>query len=239
MAERPTPAPANRLLAALSKADLDLLRPDLEPMSLALRAVLEEPNKAIRHVYFVDTGFASVVATIGGDRDIEVGIIGSEGVSGAAVILGNGRSPYSTYIQVAGEARRIPVAKLRSAMAQSSSLHGLLLKWAQAFSIQTAHTAVANARATVEQRLARWLLMAHDRVVGDEVVLTHEFLSLMLGVRRAGVTVAVHAFERQNLIQSARGRITILDRAGIEEIAGDFYGVPESEWNRLIGEARA
>jgi CRP-like cAMP-binding protein len=109
-----------------------------------------------------------------------------------------------------------------------------MLKSAQAFMIQTAHTALANGRAKLEQRLARWLLMARDRLTTDAVPLTHEFLAVMLGVRRAGVTVAIHGFERRGLVTTRRGQLTLVNRAGIEQIAGSFYGTPETELKRLL-----
>ena len=112
-----------------------------------------------------------------------------------------------------------------------------MLKWANGFMIQTAHTALANGRAKLEQRLARWLLMAHDRLDSDAVPLTHEFLAVMLGVRRAGVTVALHSFERRGLIATRRGQLTLVNRAGIEQVAGSFYGIPEAELKRLMAEA--
>ena len=207
----------NRLLAILSPADGALIRQHLEPVDIALRQTLEPADQPIKHAYFVDTGLASVVAMVGGDRDVEVGIIGREGVTGIAVILGNDRSPHTNFVQLAGTAQRISAANLRRVMGESASLHALLLRWTQAFNVQTAQTAVTNARGNLEQRLARWLLIAHDRVDGDDLGLTHEFLALMLGVRRAGVTVAVHAFEQKSLINSRRALITILDREGIEE----------------------
>ncbi len=125
--------------------------------------------------------------------------------------------------------------ELRKAMQQSASLQGSLLKYVQVFMTQTAHTAIANARAKLEERLARWILMADDRLDGKSLPLTHEFLSLMLGVRRAGVTEALHALEAQSLIQPARGEIVVLNRKGIERRAGASYGVPEAEYRRLIG----
>lgn len=235
MAKLLTLAPGgNYLLNLLSQSDRELLRPDLEALSLDVDDVLEQPNKPIKHVYFIEAGIASVVTTVGGDRDIEVGIIGREGMSGCAVILGDGRSPHVTFMQVGGQAQRLAVAKFHAAMNSSATFRALAMRSALLFSIQTAHTAVANARASVEQRLARWLLMAHDRLDGDELPLTHEFLSMMLAVRRAGVTVALHAFERQNLIRTQRRHITIIDREGIEEFAEDFYGVPEAEFQRLM-----
>ena len=142
-------------------------------------------------------------------------------------------------MQIAGAGHRITAPKFRRAMDRSASLRGIFLKSVQAFNVQTAHTAIANARANLEQRLARWLLMAHDRVDGDDLPLTHEFLSLMLAVRRSGVTEALQSFEKQKLITHARKRISVLNRKGIEKIANGFYGVPESELRRLMSEGRA
>jgi CRP-like cAMP-binding protein len=156
-------------------------------------------------------------------------------MTGTAVVLGNDRSPNETYIQVAGGGQRISSAELRKAMKASESLHGLLLKYVQAFMVQTAHTAIANARAKLDERLSRWILMAHDRMANNTLALTHEFLALMLGVRRAGVTEALHSLTSQNLIETGRGHVVVRDRKGIERIAGDSYGSPEKEYRRLIG----
>jgi CRP-like cAMP-binding protein len=231
----PPPSSRNLLLASLSPADLGSLLPHLGPVDLPLRHVLEKPDKRVDAVYFPEAGFASVVAVQGKGTQVEVGLIGREGMSGLTIVLGNHRSPHSTYMQAAGEGQRIGTGELRKAMQQSASLHGSLLKYVQVFMTQTAHTAIANARAKLEERLARWILMADDRLDGKILPLTHEFLSLMLGVRRAGVTEALHALEAQNLIQPARGEIVVLNRKGIERKAGDSYGVPEAEYRRLIG----
>jgi CRP-like cAMP-binding protein len=225
----------NRLLAALSAADLGLLQPYLEPLDLNLRYDMEKPNKPIGFVYFMDKGIASVVAVQSDGTRAEVGLIGREGMTGTAVVLGNDRSPNETYIQVAGGGQRISSAELRKAMKASESLHGLLLKYVQAFMVQTAHTAIANARAKLDERLSRWILMAHDRMANNTLALTHEFLALMLGVRRAGVTEALHSLTSQNLIETGRGHVVVRDRKGIERIAGDSYGSPEKEYRRLIG----
>jgi CRP-like cAMP-binding protein len=124
---------------------------------------------------------------------------------------------------------------LRKAAQESESLQQLLLKYVQSFMVQTAHAAIANARAKLPERLARWILMAQDRVGGGTLVLTHEFLGLMLGVRRAGVTETMQNLQRRRFIQTKRGQIIVLNRAGLERIAGDYYGVPEQEYRRLIG----
>ena len=185
-------------------------------------------------VVFPESGIVSVVARGSGRKQLEVGIIGREGMTGLIVVMGNDRSPHSTYVQVSGEGQRIAAEDLREAMRKSSSLRDTMLRYAQVFMIQATHTALSNGSAKLEERLARWLLMAHDRCDGDELPLVHEFLALMLGVRRPGVTVAIHAIEKAGVIEASRGVIRVVDRKGLEEIANGSYGVPETEYNRLM-----
>lgn len=211
------------------------MQPHLRPIALGLKMEIERPNRRIDTVYFMEAGFASVVAVQPDETQVEVGLIGYEGMSGTAVALGGDQSPHSTYIQAVGEGQRIAANELRNAMNASASLHVVLLKFAQVFMVQTAHTAIANARAHIDRRLARWILMAHDRIRDDTLSLTHEFLSLMLGVRRAGVTEALQSLKRQNLIKTGRNQIMVLNRKGIEKVARNYYGVPEKEYRRLIG----
>src|SRR5690348_937745 len=163
----------NHLLAALSADDGRILAPTLEFVNLQLYASLEKPGTPIESVYFMESGIASVVAVGERGTRIEIGLIGREGMTGTAVVHNAGSSPHETYIQVAGEGQRISAKDLRNSMKRSETMTSLFLKSAQAFMVQTAHTAIANARGTVEQRLARWLLMAHDRIDGDELPLTH------------------------------------------------------------------
>jgi CRP-like cAMP-binding protein len=217
----------NKILAALSNADLALLQPHLEPVELEVRKVLEQPNKPIKHSYFIERGLASIVAGNSHKR-LEVGLIGSEGMTGLPIVLGNDRSPHENFIQVAGEGSRIPADKLRGAMRQSRSLEKAFLKFAHSFMNQTANTAFSNGTATLEERLARWLLMANDRLDGDEIPLTHDFLSLMLGVRRAGVTVALNYLEHRGVIRLSRGQIVITDRKGLKASANGTYHEPEA-----------
>ena len=229
------PSSNNRLLASLSTNDFDLLGPHLECVILGLRKNLERPNRRIDAVYFPESGFASVVAVQSKGKEVEVGLIGREGMTGLPIVLGNHRSPHATYIQASGTGKCIPAAELRKATQTSVSLRDSLLKFVQAFGVQTTHTAISNARSRLDVRLARWLLMAHDRIGEDKLTLTHEFLSLMLGVRRPGVTEALHALRKQDLISYARGQITVKDRKGLERAAGKAYGTPEAEYRRLIG----
>jgi CRP-like cAMP-binding protein len=226
----------NRLLHKVCLEDWDLIGPHLESVSLKDRQVLEIPTKPFTHAFFLEIGVASVVAVDAEDHRIEVGVVGFEGVTGVPLIMGDDRAQHSTYMQIGGSGHCIPAGALCGAIAKSDTLRSLMLKWAQGFMIQTAHTALANGRAKLEQRLARWLLMAHDRMTNNAVPLTHEFLAVMLGVRRAGVTVAIHGFERRGLVTTRRGQLTMVDRAGIEQIAGSFYGTPETELRRLLSD---
>ena len=203
--------------------------------TLELLKALERPNRQIQAVYFLEAGIASVVAVQPDESRVEVGLIGREGMSGIAVVLGGDQSPHSTYIQVAGEGQRIATKELRNAMDASATMRRLFLKFVQVFMVQTAHTAIANARAHIDQRLARWILMAHDRTDNKTLPLTHEFLSLMLGVRRAGVSEALQSLKQQKLIDTGRNQIILRDRKGVERIARGSYGVPEKEYRRLIG----
>lgn len=152
-------------------------------------------------------------------QEIEAAIIGSEGMSGISIVLGDDRSPYSTYIQSAGSGQRIDADRARKAMEESSSLRLHFLHFAQAFVVQTVQTALANGRAKVGERLARWILMCHDRSQGHDLSFTHEFLAIMLGVRRAGVTVALRELVNRGSISTRRGFITIKNRADLEKMA--------------------
>jgi CRP-like cAMP-binding protein len=223
----------NRILGNMSVADLALVRRHLEPVTLSFRQRLESSNRKIKKVYFAESGLMSVVAVGNGVR-AEVGVIGWEGMSGLAVVLGADRSPNETFMQAEGQGQCIDADDLREVMQQSASLARWLLRYAHVFAIQSGHTALANAHGKIEERLARWLLMAQDRLDSDELVLTHEFLSLMLGVRRAGVTIALQQLESQGLVGTARGSVTILDRDGLQEAANGLYGVPEAEFERLF-----
>jgi CRP-like cAMP-binding protein len=232
---RHSPRPRNRLLASLAPTDLALLQPHLRSLEVAVRHEIERPNRKIVDVYLMNAGIASVVAVQPDETQIEVGLVGPEGMTGTAVVLDGDQSPHSTYIQVAGEAQSIKADELRKAMRASDSLRTVLLKYVQVFMAQTTHTAIANARAQINRRLARWILMAHDRTGNKTLPLTHEFLALMLGVRRPGVTETLQSLKRQKLIETGRNQIVVLNRNGIEKLAGYFYGVPEKEYRRLIG----
>src|SRR5215212_11022200 len=158
-------------------------------------------------------------------------------MAGLPVVLGIDHSPHAYMVQAAGQALRIPAPDLRAALRHSPSLHAGLLRYAHALMVQTAETAYANAGFTMEARLARWILMTDDRLEREELPLTHEFLSMMLGVRRPGVTLAIQALESGGLIRAKRGSLTVLDRAGLEALARDAYGVAEAEYARVMAQA--
>jgi CRP-like cAMP-binding protein len=229
-------ATSNLLLSLMSPDDLALLAPDLEKITLTRRQVLTAPGQQIEHVYFLEGGVASVVSNSADAVMTEVGVFGREGLSSISVLLGSDRSPHETFLQVDGtSAYRIGVDRFRAAIAESPRLKDLLLRYVQTFLIQVANSVASNAHSRIEARLARWLLMCHDRIDGDDVHLTHEFMSMMVAAQRTGVTLTLHILEGAGIIQSQRARITILDRDKLEALAGDSYGQPEAEYRRLIG----
>jgi CRP-like cAMP-binding protein len=230
----PSNGSRNRLLAVLSHADRDLLIPALETIDLDVRHILEVPNDPISHVYFVESGLVSVVGAAALNHRIEIGMVGYEGMTGLSIVLGGDRSANETLVQSSGAASRISTESLRGMLEASRSLTATLLRYVNVFMVQGSQTALANGRGRLDERLARWLLMWDDRVQPDAVAVTHEFLALLLGVRRQGVTVALHELEGKGLIRATRGEVRILDRAGLELAASGFYGVPEAEYARSI-----
>jgi CRP-like cAMP-binding protein len=235
MAKDPaSPKYRNRLLAQLSREQSALIAPALEMVTLRRHQTLEARDRKIEHVYFIESGLVSVVANERSGHSIEIGVIGREGMTGMAVVLNSDRTPLDTIVQIAGTAQRIRVDRLREAMDESRGLNRRLTRHAHVFMVQAAFTALANGRHSVEERLSRWLLMAHDRAEQDSVSMTHALLAVMLGVRRPGVTVALNALEKRGLIQVGRGIVTIVDRKGLELAANGIYGRPEAEYQRLF-----
>jgi CRP-like cAMP-binding protein len=232
----PQSSTANLLLRALSEADYALLEPHLERAKLSVRDSLYERNQPIDRVHFLEGGVASIVSEQEGGEQVEVGLYGREGMSGSPVLLDSEQSPHGSMIQVDGTTSlSMPSERLMEACEQSFSLHKLLLRFVQSLNVQAALTAASNAHYALPERLARWLLMCHDRVDDDQIELTHDFISMMLAVRRSGVTVTLHTLEATGSIRAMRGLVTITNRARLEEIAGDAYGEAEDEYRRLIG----
>jgi CRP-like cAMP-binding protein len=228
----------NRILGALSVSDRALLQPHFEVVALETWQVVETPNQPIPHVYFPTDGLASVVGTTRPGQRIEVGMMGYEGMTGLAVVLGHDRSSNETVIQAEGRALRISSRVLHRATRSSPTMMVTLLRYVHVFMMQQSQTALANGRARLNERLARWLLMWQDRLRTPHLTVTHEFLALLLGVSRQGVTVALHELEGQGLIRGTRNLIRIVDRPGLLGLAGGFYGVAEAEYARTIRKGR-
>lgn len=228
----------NGILASLSRADQQLMAEHLEPRALRFRQRVEPAGRKIRNIYFIEEGLASVIAVAGGAdrRQTEVGIVGYEGVTGIAALLGADRTPHETLMQIAGRGYCITAERMRPLMSESKTLSQAIYRYAHAFGIQSSQTLLANTLGTVEERLARWLLMSQDRLRQAEIRLTHEFLALMLGVRRPGVTIALHRLEDLGFVSSTRGSTTVLNRDGLRKYAKGFYGVAEAEYERLFGQ---
>lgn len=213
----------NRLLTAMKPGDFAALSPHLLLVELPRSQNLVFPERRIEHCWFIDEGIASLVATSSDGHETEAGIVGWEGMVDLAIILGADRSPLRCFMQVGGRGYRVPVALLRGRMDASSELRSLLNQYAYGCFVDVAETALANASFTVEERLARWLLMCADRLGRNHVPLTHEILAVMLNVRRAGVTLALHSLETAGLLEARRGIITIVDRLALERLAHDVY----------------
>jgi CRP-like cAMP-binding protein len=225
----------NRLLMALPEQAFAALRPHLTALDLPLRYVLSEANEPNELVYFIESGLGSVVATSSDDERIEVGHVGREGLGGYHVVLMTDRTPNRTFMQSPGTGLSVPVPAFLSILDEHKAARDLFLRYVHSCEVQLAHSALANGRYNMQERLARWLLMCQDRLGGDNLPLTHEFLALMLGVRRSGVTNELHILEGIHAIKATRGNVRVIDRARLEEVAGGCYGLPEREYERLIG----
>ena len=229
-----TVAISNRLLGALAADDLDSLRPHLHAAALTHRQALSKPGTPIEDVYFVQDGMVSLVQPLENGAMIEVGMIGNEGFVGVPVLLGADTSPLEAMVQIPGSALRMQASAFREEVDHRRILLGLLLRYTQALHIQVSLSAGCNGRHTLPERLARWLLMARDRASSDDLPLSHEFLSMMLGVRRAGVTVTVGTLKSAGLINNSHGRVTIIDRQGLEAASCECYRTVRTEYDRLL-----
>ena len=225
----------NGLLAALPPEDLARLRPSLQTVELPFDQTLFPSDATVDAVLFPESGMVSLLATLEGGEQVEVGIAGREGLIGLPLVLGDDRSLVEARVQLEGTALRLGAAALRDAMEESAALRGLLLRYVLAFQAQVTLTAACNARHVIEQRLARWLLIAHDRAGADEFSMTHEFMALMLGVRRPGVTIAANTLQKAGLIQYGRGRIAVTDRPSLEAASCECYHTARREFTRLLG----
>ena len=226
---------ANRLLGLLSPKDYGRLRPHLQHIPLAYKQSLYSARKAIGFVYFIETGVGSLVNTMANGQAAEVGTIGNEGMVGLPLLLADDKAPTSVYVQVPGAGLRMKAAIFSKELARSASMRTVMHHYAHAFFNQVAQSAACNQFHTIEQRCSRWMLMTHDRMASDEFLLTQEFLAMMLGVQRTGVSAAAGGLQRAGLIRYTRGVVTILDRRGLEKRACECYGVSKLEFDRLLG----
>jgi CRP-like cAMP-binding protein len=225
----------NHLLAALPREAYERLRPNLEPVTFSLGKVVYESGGQMRHVYFPTTSHISLLYRMIDGSTAEMGLVGNEGVVGIALFMGGETTPSHAVVQGGGVALRIKAKAMLDEFKRGGEFQLLLLRYTQALITQISQTAVCNRLHSVEQRLCRWLLMTHDRTESDELQMTHEFISHMLGVRREGVTLAAHRLQEAGMIRYVRGHINILDRERLLAHVCECYQVVRAEHARLLG----
>lgn len=234
---RPTQAAVrNRILAALPAAEFALVADHLTRVELSLGESLHRAGDKITSVFFVESGFISALTVLSDGQPLEIGLIGAEGVAGVSVILGATDSYSETMCQTGGGAYRMSASALKDVAAKAPHLHDLLLRYTHVFHVQVAQTAACNAHHELGQRLARWLLAAHDRSEVPELSLTQDLIAVMLGVRRSTVSIAAGTLQRAGVIRYQHGKITIVDRVGLENAACECYEAVASEYRALFGE---
>jgi CRP-like cAMP-binding protein len=225
----------NRLLDGLGTDDLARLLPHLVDVKLSSRQTVNRRTELIEFTYFPTRGMVSMVATLDDGSQVEVGVVGSEGMVGSSVLMGSETASNEAFVQIAGSALRLRSNILVDQANESRGLRERLLLFTQTLVFQISQTGACNASHSVEERLSRWLLLAHDRVDRDDIPLTQEFLAIMLGVRRAGVTVAAGTLQKAGLIRYSYGSITVLDRPALEEASCGCYRLTRNEYTRLLG----
>lgn len=228
-------ATSNLLVQQFDQPTIDALGPHLGRIELEREHAFTAHGRPLEAVVFPEGGIASCMAAEGGTRT-EVGLIGIDGMIGLGAVLGDGIESVRIFMQVDGaSALTLPIGRMRAALAQSEGLRRLIGRYALCFQLQVSYAIVSCAQHLMEARLARWLLMCHDRLDGDEIALTHEFMAMMISAQRSGVTVTLHTLEGAGMIRSTRGLVTIRDRAKLADLAGDAYGIPEARYRDLIG----
>jgi CRP-like cAMP-binding protein len=233
MNDQPRQPTDNRILDALPREDFDRLAPHLKPIDLPHGHYLYEIGARMRHVYFPSSGMISLVSQSSSGASVEVGVVGREGMVGVSTILGVDEAPHMTMAQIPGSALRLETAVVKTEFKSGGALNALLLRYLHAMLLQISQVAACNRMHQVEPRLARWLLMSSDRTGREDLPLTQEFLAMMLGTRRAGVTEVAIELQKDGLISYTRGHITIKDREGLEDTACECYRLIESEFARL------
>lgn len=227
------PQVANRLLATLPAPEYQRLRPALESVSLPTTQIIYEKGQPIEYVYFPCTGVVSLLTTMENGVGVEVATVGNEGMVGVPLFLGFASIPSKATVQVAGEFLRMRAGAFTKEMKRNGTLHRLLHHYTYAMLIQVSQTAACNRLHTLEERLCRWLLMMHDRVATEQFPLTQVFMAQMLGVSRPTVNLAANILQRAGFISYSRGKVTILDRAGLEGSTCECYRVVRAEFDRI------
>jgi CRP-like cAMP-binding protein len=225
----------NLLLNKLPSPVFMNIYPSLEPVGFYRGQTLVKAGSPVEYLYFLGEGIGSVITTASTGQVAEAGMFGREGFAPTSAGVGAKTSSHDIVMQIDGTGHRLPIEAAADFMDSHQIFANLLARYIQTFTTQISYTVWANVNLPIHGRLARWLLMAHDRIDGEEIVLTHDFIALMLGVRRPSITTGLHVLEGQKLIRSERGRITMRDRKGLEAVAGDAYGKPEQEYRSLIG----
>jgi CRP-like cAMP-binding protein len=225
----------NRILAALPADEYERLLPHLKTVPLEYKQVLYEPHKTLRYAYFPEDSIVSMVTTLIDKTIVEVGLAGREGMVCVATFLGANSSPHQGIVQGGGYAQRIKASVLRDEFKRGGKLQDLLLRYTQAHLVMIAQTSVCNRLHALEERLSRWLLLIHDRVDGDQFLLTQDIISMMLGAQRTGVTDAAGTIQKKGIISYSRGKIIVLDRQKLEETACECYWIVREEYDRLTG----
>jgi CRP-like cAMP-binding protein len=225
---------ANHLLAALPAYIQQSWLPQLEPVQMPLGEVLYESGVTLGHVYFPTTAIVSLLYVMEDGASAEIAVVGNEGIVGISLFMGGESTPSRAVVQSAGQGFRLKAQVLKEEFNRAGPVLHLLLRYTQALITQMAQTAVCNRHHSLDQQLCRWLLLSLDRLQGDELVMTQELIANMLGVRREGVTEAALKLQSAGLIRYARGRITVLDRAGLEQRTCECYAVVKKEYDRLL-----
>ncbi len=229
----------NQLLAQLPEADWQRWQAHLEPVELKLGQVLYESGATLDHVYFPTTAIVSLLYVMENGASAEIAVVGFEGIVGISLFMGGDSTPSRAVVQSAGEGFRLSAEVIRTEFNRSAAVMHLLLRYTQALITQMAQTAVCNRHHALDQQLCRWLLLSLDRLQGNELVMTQELIANMLGVRREGVTENALKLQQAGLIRYARGRITVLDRAGLEQRSCECYAVVKNEYDRLLPQIQA
>lgn len=228
-------ARTNHLLGCISKEEMGRLLPHLQPVSLSLGKVIYESGEKLDYIYFPTTAIISLLYIMESGATAEIGVVGNDGLIGIAIFMGGDTTPNRAVVQSAGHALKMKAQVMKDEFTRGGRFHNQCLRYTQALITQISQTAVCNRLHSVDQQLCRWLLLSHDRLPSDRLIMTHDLIANMLGVRREGITHAAKRLQRAGYISYVRGDMTILDRKGIEADVCECYQVVRTEYERLLG----